>query len=183
MSGVRVPPPASQKACKCGCLESITGTADFLRDFPGGLSWGHRGRYAASGRRRGSGARHQKGCPKRSAASSGSSGSAGLSAVGVSSVMVVSPIVYRATATGVSKAAQSPLSHGLVASWAQHETDRCCVALLALKFVDGRSHAHVLLSPSTPDRGPSSPHWGLRINVDPDALLAHRLVGCVFPAA
>lgn len=46
--------------------------------------------------------------------------------------------------------------------------------LLALR---GRSHAHVPLSASTPDRGPSSPRWGLRINVDPDALLAHRLVG------
>jgi len=46
--------------------------------------------------------------------------------------------------------------------------------LLALR---GRSHAHVLLSASAPDRGPSSPRWGLRINVDPDALLAHRLVG------
>ncbi len=46
--------------------------------------------------------------------------------------------------------------------------------LLALR---GRSHAHILLSSSAPDRGPSSPRWGLRINVDPDALLAHRLVG------
>ncbi len=46
--------------------------------------------------------------------------------------------------------------------------------LLALR---GRSHAHVPLSASAPDRGPSSPRWGLRINVDPDALLAHRLVG------
>jgi predicted transcriptional regulator of viral defense system len=45
--------------------------------------------------------------------------------------------------------------------------------LLALR---GRSHAHVLLSASAPDRGPSSPRWGLRINVDPHALLAHRLV-------
>lgn len=41
----------------------------------------------------------------------------------------------------------------------------------------GRSHARVLLSSSTPNRGPSNPRWGLRINVDPDALLAHRLVG------
>ena len=41
----------------------------------------------------------------------------------------------------------------------------------------GRSHAHVLLSSSAPDRGPSSPRWGLRVNVDPDALVAHRLVG------
>jgi predicted transcriptional regulator of viral defense system len=46
--------------------------------------------------------------------------------------------------------------------------------LLALR---GRSHAHVPLSASASDRGPSSPRWGLRINVDPDALLAHRLVG------
>lgn len=46
--------------------------------------------------------------------------------------------------------------------------------LLALR---GRSHAHVLLSASAPDRGPSSPRWGLRINIDPDALLAHRAVG------
>ena len=48
------------------------------------------------------------------------------------------------------------------------------VPLLALR---GRSHANVLLSGSAPDRGPSSPRWGLRINVDPDALLAHRLLG------
>jgi predicted transcriptional regulator of viral defense system len=46
--------------------------------------------------------------------------------------------------------------------------------LLALR---GRSHAHVLLSASAPDRGLSSPRWGLRINVDPDALLAHRSAG------
>lgn len=46
--------------------------------------------------------------------------------------------------------------------------------LLALR---GRSHAHLPLSASASDRGPSSPRWGLRINVDPDALLAHRLVG------
>jgi predicted transcriptional regulator of viral defense system len=46
--------------------------------------------------------------------------------------------------------------------------------LLALR---GGSHAHVLLSASAPDRGPSSPRWRLRINVDPDALLAHRLIG------
>ncbi len=41
----------------------------------------------------------------------------------------------------------------------------------------GGSHAHVLLAASGPDRGPNSPRWGLRINVDPDALIAHRLVG------
>ena len=41
----------------------------------------------------------------------------------------------------------------------------------------GRSHAHVLLSPSAPDRGPTSPRWGIRINVDPEALVAHRLIG------
>ena len=41
----------------------------------------------------------------------------------------------------------------------------------------GRSHANVLLSASAPDRGPTSPRWGLRINIDPDALVAHRLVG------
>jgi predicted transcriptional regulator of viral defense system len=41
----------------------------------------------------------------------------------------------------------------------------------------GRSHAHVLLSSSSPDQGPSNPRWGLRINVDLDALLEHRLVG------
>jgi predicted transcriptional regulator of viral defense system len=41
----------------------------------------------------------------------------------------------------------------------------------------GRSHAHVLLSSSGPDRGPTSPRWNLRVNVDPDALTAHRLVG------
>jgi predicted transcriptional regulator of viral defense system len=41
----------------------------------------------------------------------------------------------------------------------------------------GRSHAHVLLSSSAPDQGPTSPRWGLRINVDPDALLEHRLIG------
>lgn len=41
----------------------------------------------------------------------------------------------------------------------------------------GHSHGHVLLSLSAPDRGPNSPRWGLRINVEPDALLAHRLVG------
>jgi predicted transcriptional regulator of viral defense system len=46
--------------------------------------------------------------------------------------------------------------------------------LLALR---GHSHAYVLLSSSTPDRGPTNPRWGLRINVDPDALVAHRLVG------
>lgn len=41
----------------------------------------------------------------------------------------------------------------------------------------GRSHAHTLLASSTPAQGPTDPHWGLRINVDPDALLAYRLVG------
>jgi predicted transcriptional regulator of viral defense system len=41
----------------------------------------------------------------------------------------------------------------------------------------GRSHAHVLLAPSASDQGPTSPRWGLRVNVDPDALLAHRLIG------
>lgn len=41
----------------------------------------------------------------------------------------------------------------------------------------GRSHASVLLSSATPAHGPSSPRWGLRINVYPEALLAHRLVG------
>jgi predicted transcriptional regulator of viral defense system len=41
----------------------------------------------------------------------------------------------------------------------------------------GRSHGHALLASSGPDQGPTNPHWGLRINVDPDALLAHRLVG------
>lgn len=46
--------------------------------------------------------------------------------------------------------------------------------LLALR---GRSHAHVLLSSSAPDRGPTSPRWGVRINVDPETLIAHRLVG------
>lgn len=46
--------------------------------------------------------------------------------------------------------------------------------LLALR---GRSHAHVLLSPSAPDRGPNNPRWGVRVNVDPDALVAHRLIG------
>ncbi|MGH2903340.1 MAG: type IV toxin-antitoxin system AbiEi family antitoxin domain-containing protein [Solirubrobacteraceae bacterium] len=46
--------------------------------------------------------------------------------------------------------------------------------LLALR---GRSHAHVLLSSSGQDRGPSNPRWGLRVNVEPDALLAHRLLG------
>ena len=46
--------------------------------------------------------------------------------------------------------------------------------LLSLR---GRSHAHVLLSPSAPARGPTDPRWKLRVNVDPDALVAHRLVG------
>ena len=46
--------------------------------------------------------------------------------------------------------------------------------LLALR---GRSHAHVLLSSSAPDRGPTSARWGVRINVDPETLIAHRLVG------
>lgn len=46
--------------------------------------------------------------------------------------------------------------------------------LLALR---GRSHAHVLLSASAPDRGSTSPRWGVRINVDPETLIAHRLVG------
>ncbi|MHB1468477.1 MAG: type IV toxin-antitoxin system AbiEi family antitoxin domain-containing protein [Solirubrobacteraceae bacterium] len=41
----------------------------------------------------------------------------------------------------------------------------------------GASHAHVLLSPGAPARGPSSPRWRLRINVYPEALLAHRSVG------
>lgn len=41
----------------------------------------------------------------------------------------------------------------------------------------GRSHARVLLSPGAPARGPSDPRWGLRINVFPEALLAHRSVG------
>jgi predicted transcriptional regulator of viral defense system len=41
----------------------------------------------------------------------------------------------------------------------------------------GRSHAHVLLSPSAPGRGPTSPLWRLRVNVDPEAIFAHRLVG------
>jgi predicted transcriptional regulator of viral defense system len=48
------------------------------------------------------------------------------------------------------------------------------VPLLPLR---GRSHAHVLLAPSAPDQGPTSPRWGLRVNVDLDGLLAHRLVG------
>lgn len=46
--------------------------------------------------------------------------------------------------------------------------------LLAMR---GRSHAHVLLSPGGPDHGASDPRWRLRVNVDPDALLAHRLIG------
>ncbi len=46
--------------------------------------------------------------------------------------------------------------------------------LLALR---GRSHAHVLLSSSAPDHGPTSPRWGVRINIDPDALAAHRFLG------
>jgi predicted transcriptional regulator of viral defense system len=41
----------------------------------------------------------------------------------------------------------------------------------------GRSHAHVLLSSSGPDRGPTNPRWGVRVNVDADALVAHRLIG------
>lgn len=41
----------------------------------------------------------------------------------------------------------------------------------------GRSHARALLSPGAPARGPSDPRWGLRINVFPEALLAHRSVG------
>jgi predicted transcriptional regulator of viral defense system len=41
----------------------------------------------------------------------------------------------------------------------------------------GRSHAHVLLSSSAPDQGPTNPRWGLRVNVDPDVLVAHRLLG------
>jgi predicted transcriptional regulator of viral defense system len=38
----------------------------------------------------------------------------------------------------------------------------------------GRSHAHVLLSSSGPDKGPTSPRWNLRVNVDPDALTSER---------
>jgi predicted transcriptional regulator of viral defense system len=41
----------------------------------------------------------------------------------------------------------------------------------------GRSHANVLLSPTGPKQGPSSSRWGLRLNVDPDALVAHRFIG------
>jgi len=41
----------------------------------------------------------------------------------------------------------------------------------------GGSHKHVLLGPSGPDQGTSSARWGLRINVDPDALVAHRIIG------
>jgi predicted transcriptional regulator of viral defense system len=41
----------------------------------------------------------------------------------------------------------------------------------------GRSPAHVLLPPGAPARGPSSPRWGLRINVYPKVLLAHRSIG------
>jgi predicted transcriptional regulator of viral defense system len=50
-------------------------------------------------------------------------------------------------------------------------------AAAALLPLRGRSHAHVLLSSSSPDQGTTCPRWGLRINVDPDALLEHRLVG------
>ncbi len=50
-------------------------------------------------------------------------------------------------------------------------------AAVPLQPLRGRSHAHVLLSSSAPNQGPTSSRWGLRINVDPDALLAHRLVG------
>jgi len=46
-----------------------------------------------------------------------------------------------------------------------------------LRGLRGHSHAHVLLSPSAPARGPTSPRWGIRINVDPDALVAHRFLG------
>ena len=49
--------------------------------------------------------------------------------------------------------------------------------VVPLRPLRGRSHAHILLSSSAPNQGPTSPRWGLRINVDPDALLAHRLVG------
>ncbi|HEX4837068.1 MAG TPA: hypothetical protein VFV03_00880 [Solirubrobacteraceae bacterium] len=41
----------------------------------------------------------------------------------------------------------------------------------------GTSHAHVLLAASGPARGESNPRWGLRVNVDPEALLAHRSQG------
>jgi predicted transcriptional regulator of viral defense system len=46
--------------------------------------------------------------------------------------------------------------------------------LLALK---GRTNASVLLSSSGPKKGPTNPRWGLRVNVDPDALFPHRIVG------
>jgi predicted transcriptional regulator of viral defense system len=50
-------------------------------------------------------------------------------------------------------------------------------AAIPLLPLRGRSHARVLLALSAPDQGPTSPRWGLRINIDPDALLAHRFVG------
>jgi predicted transcriptional regulator of viral defense system len=47
-------------------------------------------------------------------------------------------------------------------------------ALLELR---GTTHAAVLLAASGPDHGPIDAKWRVRINVDPDALVAHRLIG------
>jgi predicted transcriptional regulator of viral defense system len=41
----------------------------------------------------------------------------------------------------------------------------------------GRTHSAVLLSASGMNRGPIDSKWRVRVNVDPDALVAHRIIG------
>jgi predicted transcriptional regulator of viral defense system len=41
----------------------------------------------------------------------------------------------------------------------------------------GRSNGYVLLAASGPTKGPTNARWRVRVNVDEEALLAHRLTG------
>jgi len=87
-------------------------------------------------------------------------------------------VPYRATPEGLARAAERYGSAAVARRLGYllellHGPD-AAEPLLALR---GRSHAHVLLSCSAPDRGPSSPRWGIRVNADPETLIAHRLVG------
>jgi predicted transcriptional regulator of viral defense system len=47
----------------------------------------------------------------------------------------------------------------------------------ALLLLRGSTHASILLSPSGPNRGPIDAKWRVRINVDREALVAHRMIG------
>ena len=47
----------------------------------------------------------------------------------------------------------------------------------ALVRLRGSTHASVPLSGSGPNNGPIDAKWRVRINVDPDALVAHRTIG------